>query len=61
VRETLNLFASFYREPRFTAEVMEKLQLTEKADAWVGKLSADKTTLGGSNGIGRKSQSVVSG
>ena len=39
VRETLNLFASFYREPRSPDEVMEKLQLTEKADAWVGKLS----------------------
>ncbi|HEY1658650.1 MAG TPA: ABC transporter ATP-binding protein [Candidatus Sulfotelmatobacter sp.] len=39
VRETVNLFASFYREPRSTDEVLEQLQLTEKADAWVGKLS----------------------
>jgi ABC-2 type transport system ATP-binding protein len=39
VRETINLFASFYREPRPTSEVMEQLQLTEKADSWVGKLS----------------------
>jgi ABC-2 type transport system ATP-binding protein len=39
VRETLNLFASFYRRPRSVEEVMDKLQLTEKADAWVGKLS----------------------
>ncbi|HVN17169.1 MAG TPA: ABC transporter ATP-binding protein [Dongiaceae bacterium] len=39
VRETIDLFASFYREPRATEEVMEQLQLTEKADAWVGKLS----------------------
>ncbi|HEY1678643.1 MAG TPA: ABC transporter ATP-binding protein [Candidatus Sulfotelmatobacter sp.] len=39
VRETLELFASFYREPRSTDEVLEELQLTEKADAWVGKLS----------------------
>ena len=39
VRETIDLFASFYREPRSTDEVMEHLQLTEKADAWVGKLS----------------------
>jgi ABC-2 type transport system ATP-binding protein len=39
VRETVNLFASFYREPRSTDEVLEELQLTEKADAWVGKLS----------------------
>ena len=39
VRETVNLFASFYREPRSSDEVLEELQLTEKADAWVGKLS----------------------
>jgi ABC-2 type transport system ATP-binding protein len=39
VRETVNLFASFYREPLSTDEVLEQLQLTEKADAWVGKLS----------------------
>ena len=39
VRETIELFASFYREPRSTDEVLEQLQLTEKADAWVGKLS----------------------
>ena len=39
VRETIELFASFYREPRSPAEVMDELQLTEKADAWVGKLS----------------------
>src|ERR1700741_1650847 len=39
VRETIDLFASFYREPRPTEEVMEQLQLTEKADSWGGKLS----------------------
>jgi ABC-2 type transport system ATP-binding protein len=39
VRETLELFASFYRRPRAVEEVMEELALTEKADAWVGKLS----------------------
>jgi ABC-2 type transport system ATP-binding protein len=39
VRETVELFASFYREPRSTDEVLEQLQLNEKADAWVGKLS----------------------
>src|SRR5437899_2497367 len=39
VRETIELFASFYREPRATDEVMEQLELTEKADSWVGKLS----------------------
>jgi len=39
VRETLVLFASFYREPANIDEVMEELSLTEKADAWVGKLS----------------------
>jgi ABC-2 type transport system ATP-binding protein len=39
VRETIELFASFYREPRFTQEVLDDLQLGEKADAFVGKLS----------------------
>jgi ABC-2 type transport system ATP-binding protein len=39
VRETVELFASFYREPRSSDEVLEQLQLTEKAEAWVGKLS----------------------
>jgi ABC-2 type transport system ATP-binding protein len=39
VRETVDLFASFYREPRLSEDVLEELQLTEKADAWVGKLS----------------------
>ncbi len=39
VRETIELFASFYARPRSAQEVMEELQLTEKADAMVGKLS----------------------
>jgi ABC-2 type transport system ATP-binding protein len=39
VRETIELFASFYNEPRSAAEVLEELELTEKSDAWVGKLS----------------------
>ncbi len=39
VRETIELFASFYRQPRSPTEVLEELQLNEKADAWVGKLS----------------------
>jgi ABC-2 type transport system ATP-binding protein len=39
VRETVELFASFYREARVTNEILEQLQLTEKADSWVGKLS----------------------
>jgi len=39
VRETLELFASFYRRPRSPAEAMEEMALTEKADSWVGKLS----------------------
>jgi ABC-2 type transport system ATP-binding protein len=39
VRETLDLFASFYRHPRSAVEVMEEMALTEKADSWVGKLS----------------------
>jgi len=39
VRETIELFASFYREPRSADEVLGDLQLGEKADAFVGKLS----------------------
>jgi ABC-2 type transport system ATP-binding protein len=39
VRETIELFASFYRDPRSTADILEQLELTEKSDAWVGKLS----------------------
>ena len=39
VRETIELFASFYREPRSSDEVLDDLQLGEKADAMVGKLS----------------------
>ncbi|HLW88243.1 MAG TPA: ABC transporter ATP-binding protein [Terriglobales bacterium] len=39
VRETIELFASFYAEPRSSDEVLNDLQLGEKADAWVGKLS----------------------
>jgi ABC-2 type transport system ATP-binding protein len=39
VRETLDLFASFYTHPRSPGAVMEELSLTEKADSWVGKLS----------------------
>jgi ABC-2 type transport system ATP-binding protein len=39
VRETLELFASFYHEPGSTDEVLEALELREKADALVGNLS----------------------
>jgi ABC-2 type transport system ATP-binding protein len=39
VRETIELFSSFYREPRASSEVLEQLQLMDKADSWVGKLS----------------------
>ena len=39
VCETVDLFASFYLEPRPTSEVLAALQLEEKADSWVGKLS----------------------
>ena len=39
VRETIELFASFYREPRSTTDVLDDMQLGEKADALVGKLS----------------------
>src|SRR5207244_12280928 len=39
VRETIELFASFYREPRSSDQVLAQLELTQKADSWVGKLS----------------------
>ena len=39
VRETIDLFASFYREPRSAEEVLSALQLNEKAGAQVGDLS----------------------
>ena len=39
VRETVDLFASFYEQPRPGGQVLEDMQLTEKADSWVGKLS----------------------
>jgi ABC-2 type transport system ATP-binding protein len=39
VRETIELFASFYVQPRSTHEVLSALQLNEKSDALVGNLS----------------------
>ena len=39
MREPIELIASFYREPRPAADVLRDLELTEKADSWVGKLS----------------------
>jgi ABC-2 type transport system ATP-binding protein len=39
VRETLQLFSSFYHHPASVDAVLEELSLQEKADAWVGKLS----------------------
>src|SRR5690349_11211519 len=39
VRETLQLFSSFYRHPVSVEAVLEELSLEEKADTWVGKLS----------------------
>jgi len=39
VRETIELFASFYTQPRSTEEVLSALQLNEKSDALVGNLS----------------------
>ncbi len=39
VRETLQLFASFYHHPNSVTAVLEELSLGEKADALVGKLS----------------------
>ena len=39
VSETLDLFRSFYREPRPLEALLGMVQLHEKRDAWVGKLS----------------------
>jgi ABC-2 type transport system ATP-binding protein len=39
VLETVQLFSGFYRHPRAPREVLEQMQLEEKADSWVGKLS----------------------
>jgi ABC-2 type transport system ATP-binding protein len=39
VRETIELFASFYRQPKRAQDVLAELGLAEKAEAWVGKLS----------------------
>ncbi|HEX3725173.1 MAG TPA: ABC transporter ATP-binding protein, partial [Pirellulales bacterium] len=39
VLETLTLFRSFYRQGLDPAEVLHRVSLQEKADAWVGKLS----------------------
>src|ERR1700716_2169128 len=38
VRETIELFSSFYRDPRSSDDVLDDLQLGAKADAFVGKL-----------------------
>src|ERR1700747_1120204 len=35
VRETIELFASFYSQPHSSDDVLDKMQLTEKADTWV--------------------------
>ena len=39
VRETIELFARFYRQPRPVSEVLDALQLNEKVNAQVGNLS----------------------
>jgi len=39
VRETLELFSSFYEHPTLPSAVLDEMALTEKADTWVGKLS----------------------
>ncbi len=39
VRETLQLFGSFYHRPNSVPAILEELALSEKADALVGKLS----------------------
>jgi ABC-2 type transport system ATP-binding protein len=39
VRETLELYAGYYREPRSVSETIEQVGLSEKADARAGSLS----------------------
>jgi ABC-2 type transport system ATP-binding protein len=39
VRETLELYAGYYREPRSVTETIEQVGLTDKADARAGSLS----------------------
>ena len=39
VRETIDLFASFYTQPRLAEDVLTGFELSEKADAQVGELS----------------------
>lgn len=43
VRETLDLFASFYDDPRPVAEVIERVGLAEKTDERVSRLSGGQT------------------
>jgi len=58
VRETIELFASFYRQPRPTKEVLTELGLAEKSDAWVGRLSGGQA--GRSHGARGESSHFVS-
>jgi len=39
VCEIIDLYASFYRNPRRSDEIIEEMSLGEKAGSWVGKLS----------------------
>ncbi len=39
VRETIDLFASFYSNPNHTDRILDQLHLREKANSWVGRLS----------------------
>jgi len=61
VRETIELFASFYSQPRSSDEVLDQLQLREKADAWVGKLRWSAPAPGGGDRPGGQSQNSFSG
>jgi ABC-2 type transport system ATP-binding protein len=39
VRETIDLFGSFYSNPNQTDRILDQLHLREKANSWVGRLS----------------------
>ena len=47
VREVLDLFRSFYRRSRPVAALLADVELTEKRDAWVGKLSGGPAPAAG--------------
>ena len=61
VRETLQLFASFYRHPNSVDAVLEELSLQEKADAMGGQaVGRAEAAAGGGDRAGGQSEDSVS-